>query len=1257
MTQSLSAVAGISPLYILGVMLLLYGTFRAVRRREDYRQLVVWGAVADAGFAAMGLGAHVKGSAGLLGVLLFVAFQLAARGLALRGLSALARHAGTDQRTAGDLFAAGARYPAAGRLFALGLLATVGGSPFLVPEGRLFITQAAVAGGLWGGVAGPVLAGLSAACFAWLSVDAVRNVCLEKADEITGATDSAPRGLLILGVAVAALGLLRGPLTSLLASATGTEISHPTMHPAYAVLYAGAFVTAFLGWKMPRLRDGAATAFSALAFLLAVSGAAPSPTAHLFVVLATGIGVVVSLYSMGYMSHSRRVTEYQFFLLLTFASLAGIVTAGDLGAFYGYWELMTFASFFLVAHEGTRVAFAAGLKYYVMCAGGAFLMLPGLLMLGGGGTDFAVIPAVSQNMTPDALKIALLLTLAGFAVKAGLAPLHSWLPDAHPAAPSSVSGPLSGVITKMGIFGIVVIILGQAGAAALRQPGQAGLSWIGYGITFMGGFTLVIGELMALRQEDVKRMLAYSTLGQIGEVALVLGLGTWLSTTGALAHVVNHAVMKDLLFLGAGALIMRAGSRNLSDMRGLGKVMPWTVGCMAVGLVAIMGLPPFAGFFGKYLMVQAAVASGYPLLGALILGGSLVGAVYYTRILRVLVFEERPASLPSLDGVKDAPLSMRLALLLLAGTSLLFGLAPQLPLSLATAAADAYFTAHADAAAIIDSVTVSWPVYVAAPLLGAILPVLLRKNRVKAGWSAVGTLLLSALLVLIFGRDLDTLSFAFALIVPLVGALNMAYAVGYMDHSHAQWRFYSAFCCMCGGLIGVAAAKYLFSFFLFWEIMSSWTLYMAIAHEGTRDSLREAFKYFIFNIAGAGFIFVGVTVLGAYVPLTADLLRQGAPSLPAWAGTTGVVLLAVGFVMKAAQLPVRIDWQMHPALAPTPVSGYISSVLLKSAILGLTKLFMLVGGALLAAGALDIAHEDLIRHAVMWVGGVTIVMASVQALMASNLKLVFIYSTVSQIGYMVLAVGVGSALGYAGGMLHVVNHVFFKDLLFLVCGAIMFQTHKDDLEDLGGIGQKMPFTLAMFAIAGLAVVGVPPSSGFTSKWLIYHALMEAGQPMLALLSLVGSVITLAYMAKFLHAAFMGQPGPHLDHVEEAPRIMRIPMGILAAGCIVTGVFPGLALNPINDILTEYGMQELHVGLSGVLSGPGAWNATGMAVMTGLAFWGGWAFVRRFVDANSRLTDVHTCGLEPHDASSRMHSNSIYAGLMGMLMRRDDSKEN
>ena len=404
------------------------------------------------------------------------------------------------------------------------------------------------------------------------------------------------------------------------------------------------------------------------------------------------------------------------------------------------------------------------------------------------------------------------ICLAGF----GRCPCALHLPDAHPAAPSSVSAPLSGIITKMGVFGIVSVILMGVGQAAGEMRGLFGLSWFGTGLSAMGVATLVYGEVMALRQEDIKRMLAYSTLGQIGEIALVLGLGTWLATAGALWHVFNHAVMKDLLFLGAGALIMRAGSRNLADLRGLGRQMPWTVACMAVGLVSIMGLPPFGAFYSKFLMIQAAVNAGQIWLAALILAGSLVGAVYYTRILKTLIFEERPSHLPQ---VEEAPFSMRLGLLALAALSLLLGLAPQLPMQLVLPVASLCYEPTSAAPQIAGHERTGpsmWWVLV----FGAVLPALFAGWRRMAGWTSVGVLLLTALLVLLFGRDLDMLSFCFALIVPLVGAVNMAYAGATWSTATAS-GVSTALTCMCGGLVGMAASQYLLSFFLFWEIMSS----------------------------------------------------------------------------------------------------------------------------------------------------------------------------------------------------------------------------------------------------------------------------------------------------------------------------------------------------------------------------------------------------------------------------------------------------
>lgn len=1241
-------------LLMFGMFLLLAGTALCILSHDNIRQLILRGGLHDAGLACIGLAC--PSTIARAGFVLYVLFQIATRTLAWRSLETL--HKTTSPREGeNDLWllrGAGRLAPTAGALFSFGMLAAVGGSAFLLPEGRYLITAGAVASlsaSAWGLYA-VLLAAATTTVQVWLAVSCVNVIVFEKAPQDKTFAETLDRVAIGLAALVALFGIFRAPLLTGIGALFGFATVHAGVHAAFWCLYLGAFATGiafFLSLKKTGIIIGVCASALAL-FSVWAFPAAPLP--QLFLVLVTVAALVIAIYSIGYMEHEERQGWYWFFLLLTFASLAGIVSSQDAASLYGNWELMTFASFFLVAHEADSTARSAGLKYYVMCAGGALFMLPGILLLAGTG-PLAAASALNAPETWNGLRnlplpwvqAALALCLAGFGVKAGLVPLHSWLPDAHPAAPSSVSGPLSGVITKMGFFGIAVVACGQMGQAMSQMPGYFGLSWFGTALTFLGAATLFYGELMALRQTDIKRMLAYSTLGQIGEITIVLGLGTALATSAAFFHILNHAIMKDLLFLAAGALILRAGSRKLADFQGAARQMPVTCTCLALGLVSIMGLPPFAAFYSKFTMIQAAVSSGHIWIAGMILTGSFIGVIYYTRILNTTVFQSRPAGAPVLT---EAPVTMQLAMLFLSGCSLLFGFRPDLPYALAAAAAAACTGTGTVLPA--PALLIPWPSYVLLPICGAVIPALFMFNRRLSGWSSVAVLLGTAVLAATCGRDMDNLSYAFAIIVPLLGALNMAYAVGYMEHSHTQWRFYCVFTAMCGGLVGMAASKSLFGFFMFWEIMSSWTLYMALAHEGDKVSIREAFKYFLFNVAGASFIFVGVCVIGGNAAMTVfpgvalqEIIPHGAP-LP-----VGLGLLAIGFVMKAAQFPIRIDWQMHPAVAPTPVSGYISSMLLKSAIIGLCKLFLILGHG--APALYNVAQSGFI----MWIGGITIVLAAWQAMRANHVKLVFIYSTVSQIGYMVLAVAVGgyalatgaqATLGFSGGLLHLINHVFFKDLLFLVCGAIMVMTGRDQLSDLGGLGRKMPFTMLMFFIAGLSVVGVPPTSGFSSKWLIYHALMQSGQPVLALLSLFGSVLTLAYIAKFMHAAFLGQPGPNLDRVKDVPRVMQIPMIILACGCIITGIFPGLMLSPISAIVTQFGIPAVPFTLGSIGSGAVGWNAGVMFILMAVPFAVGCWVVHHFV--RLREVDVHNCGLEPEEGAGRMRPASIYGGLPAFL---------
>ena len=1233
-----------------GILTLGAGLVKLARPGSDtgrnLRSALIWMSVVDVSFVLLGLACG--GADGDSGALLMFLYTGAARLLAWFTLARLAGTASSYERA--DLKGVGRAKPVTATLFAFAMFAALGVSPFLTPDAKPLVMHAALAGGLW---VIPALMVAANAVLAVRTIQAVHGVWLQKGSfeedaEPLFSPDNNP--LLLLAAVIALMGLFGHSLTETAAAVFGHATQ--TLPDLSADWHASAllpFIGAFAAWIVGRTgrHAGAITAlaFMGLSFIFAVASPASTPLGGLFAVLVTGMGLLVLLYSTGYIHRPKdgpagAENSYYFFLLILFGSLAGIATSEGLGSLFIFWELMTVSSYVLVAYENTRESNAASVKYYVMCTVAAAFLLPGLLLLSTtlGTLDMVEAAQRSSLLTPGLAAFIGLLALIGYGVKAGLVPGHSWLPDAHPAAPSSISAPLSGILTKAGVFGITQLLFGLMGMSVLLGDAaqEAGAPGIGVLVTLLGVLTMVYGEWMALKQQDIKRLLAYSTMGQVGEITLTLGLCTWLAATGALMHVINHAVMKDLLFLCSGILIMRAGGRNLSDLNGLGRVMPFTATCMIIGLLSIMGLPPFAGFMSKFTMLYA-IADQTPMLAALMLLASLAGCVYYTRIIRALVFEPYEG-----QPVEEAPLSMRIPVGILTALCVLFGLFPGLVTSLVLPVVDGFVASGKLLPGTLPDLAISWPMYSLFLMFAAFMPIYLRHDPLLAGRATGWALVVAAFMVVLFGQDLDTVSFWFALLVPSMGAVNMFYASGYMDHSHTQWRFYVFFLFMSAGLTGVAASTDLFNFFLFWEIMSSWSLYFVIVHEENPAALREGFKYFFFNVLGAAFLFLGVVLLinwsgGAEF----TTIREALPGLSNWQIGLAVFVMATGFVMKAAQLPFRIDIQMHPSTAPTPVSGYISSVLLKSALFGLLKLFLVMGGGLFISAAASWFGQPEIMTITLWIGGVTIVMAGVFAVFQNDIKLVLIYSTVSQLGYMVVGVALGTSLGIAGGLLHLVNHMFFKDLLFLVAGAVIVQTHRQNMDFMGGLAARMPLTLACFAVGALCVVGVPPSNGFTSKWILYHALMEEGHVFIAILSLVGSVVTLAYFAKMLHSVFLGQPMPGIEKVAETPRSMLLPMFVLTGACVVTSVFPGLALLPINRVLAEFGLPVLDVAPWGLASGAGAWNATAAFLLFGVALGSGWYALMR-LSRNRRVTPIHTCGVDPADLQTKTTTRDIYS---------------
>jgi hydrogenase-4 component B len=412
----------------------------------------------------------------------------------------------------------------------------------------------------------------------------------------------------------------------------------------------------------------------------------------LFLAITGSIAFLTTLYSVEDMARYPRdgVAKYYPLLQLLFVGIVGVVSTADLLFFLVFWELMTFASFFLVAFEGeSRVSQRAGLKYFVVNQAAALGMLAAALVLWSRSGSFrfsALREALSGLLASEPLlaHLVILLFFVGFATKAGILPMGDWLPDAYPAAPSAATAAFGGTMTKLGIYGLLRVFLGFVPVS------RASEAW-GLVIGLAGLASLVVGTLTALKQDDAKRLMSFHVIGQVGYMFLGVGLGLFflrsnptLAALGLMAgvfHMLNHALYKTCLFLGAGAVAYRTGSRSLNALGGLGPFMPITAACALLAALAIAGVPPLNGFASKWLLYLAAILGGlgFPLFAVAGIVAMFVSLATLASFLKYLggTFLGPPSTR---EGLREVPAVMLVPQAALALSCLAFGLWPAWPL-------------------------------------------------------------------------------------------------------------------------------------------------------------------------------------------------------------------------------------------------------------------------------------------------------------------------------------------------------------------------------------------------------------------------------------------------------------------------------------------------------------------------------------------------------------------------------------------------
>jgi multicomponent Na+:H+ antiporter subunit D len=392
-----------------------------------------------------------------------------------------------------------------------------------------------------------------------------------------------------------------------------------------------------------------------------------------FAVVASGLWILTSFYSIGYvrgLSEKKQARYFASFAVCLSATI-GVAFAANLLTFIVFYEILTVATYPLVIHKETPVAVRAGRKYlaYTLSAGLCLIAAAVVVHGAAGSLDFQAGGMAGLAGVPEGtLRALFVLFMAGVGVKASVMPLHGWLPTAM-AAPTPVSALLHAVaVVKSGVFGVIRVVGFVFGPVLMREMGFDTI------LAVFAGATILLASILAFRQDNLKRRLAYSTVGHLSYIVLGAALLSSGALTGSVLHLAFHATMKITLFFCAGAIYVNLHRENISELDGVGRVMPWTMGAFAAGAIGLAGVPPLNGFVSKWWLGWGSIEAGFVLPLVVLAVSGLLNAAYLLPIVRKAFF--KPGK--GLEGKGEASAFMVVPLVTTAILSLVFGLFPDL---------------------------------------------------------------------------------------------------------------------------------------------------------------------------------------------------------------------------------------------------------------------------------------------------------------------------------------------------------------------------------------------------------------------------------------------------------------------------------------------------------------------------------------------------------------------------------------------------
>lgn len=851
------------------------------------------------------------------------------------------------------------------------------------------------------------------------------------------------------------------------------------------------------------------------------------------------LGLIGGLYLIRVIKVSG-IRAYVLYLVFIMG-MNGLVMTRDLFNVFVFLEIIAIASYALIGLELKATALRSGFRYMIAGSIASIFFLLGIILLYGlsGTLNIDGMIQYFTNVSPSVIpQIAVLFLLLGLLIEMKQFPANGWALDVYQSANPGVSALLSAGSSGAILFALIKIL-----------P-LAGPSWATI-IAVTGLVTFLASNLMGLKQQNTTRLLGYSSVGQIGLILSVVGLGFYLDTG-------FHSFGMIILSLFFNHFFAKAGLYWLAGIVQKDKIDAWSAiqsrpGCqllMGLFIFSLLGFPPFAGFWGKWSLVMFLAQKQMILWIVLLLVGSLLEAVYLLRWFGHAVGHSLiKESMEPIHPEKQAGLWIFATLSVIAGG--------------------------------ISSVQFDIPIIQFLPFVFALVLVLLDWLPAKIKGLLVMAILVAAGVYL--NPDLTQFNGFFTFFF-LGGGLIMTIVT--LHRKGKSPGFYPALLLMLLSLAGLTVSKTLLQFFLFWELMTLSSYLLILRGKKARSS---AIQYILFSLGGAYFILTGFALIYA---------NSGSLSLDSLAAITSgnlwiFITLAIGFLIKVAAIGFHIWAPGSYTEADDDVTPMLSGLLSKAGILGLLLP--------LSMTALPIIKSISISVLLGWAGALTAFFATLYAVFQEDIKKLLAWSSVGQVGYIVLGLAVMSHLGWVAAFWHTVNHFLFKGLIFIAIAGVIYRTGTRNMYEMGGLIKKMPLSFISVMMGIIALSGVPPLTGFGGKWLLYSALIERGWYLQTALSFFASTIAFLYCYRLIHTIFLGMPKPNFAEIKEAPVWFILPQFILIGIIMLLSVSPKVILVPISGMIESIFPSTLNWEGSTVFSTLGYWNATFLMIMVGAVF--------------------------------------------------------